>query len=140
MSGQSKAQSVPNEPTGGVIEPLQRNIWFKKNCVSCNRRDMPFEQWGWQSCLGCTIDTRLFQIEGAFNPRNRKQTAKEVQKKLDNLFELWRIYAFAEVWKEILSMEYWGLITIQYKGKHTAGNFTSLTLTDKGKEALGRMT
>lgn len=120
------------------VEPLPRNIWFKESCVSCNRHDVPFEQRGWVVCLKCTIDTRQFQIEGAFNPKNRKQTPTQVQKMLDNYLELLQIFKFSEMWKQVLSIESHGLVTIQYDGKPEPRNFSGLKLTGKGKEVLGR--
>lgn len=118
------------------VQPLPKNLWFKRNCTTCDRHDEPFEQRNWSSCLACTIDVRLFQIEGAFNPRNHNRTARGTQKLLDNLVELLQIYRFAEIWREILSMEHYELVTVNYDGKPEPRNFSGLTLTNKGKSAL----
>lgn len=128
-----------NQVDALTVEPLPSNVWFKKNCASCIRHDMPFEQRNWETCLGCTIDVRVFQIEGAFNPKNRKQSVTRVQKLLDNYVELLRIFRFSEIWKEVLSMEYYGLITIEYEGKREPRNWSAVRLTQEGRKALGRV-
>lgn len=108
---------------------------YYKFCACCGKKNQPFEQKRWLSCVFCGIDMADFRIKRDLKDTRRN---KYTEKNLKHLFSYKRLTDAHEAWQQVQSIIHFGLVTAEFRGAENWNNLASIKLTDKGKIVLDR--